>query len=93
MRVYLFREHLASARPSLAELGRLMDESQSSCRDEYECSCPEIDQMVEIAKAAGALGSRLTGGQSKSGFTLPSMHFLTLLHYLGQPVGAVAPST
>lgn len=38
-----------------------MSESQRSCRQDYECSCPEIDEVVSIALANGALGSRLTG--------------------------------
>lgn len=33
----------------------------TACRDLYECSCPELEELVESAKAAGALGSRLTG--------------------------------
>ncbi|KAI9158874.1 Galactokinase [Paramyrothecium foliicola] len=43
------------------QLGALMDETQASCRDLYECSCPEIDQICTVARAAGAYGSRLTG--------------------------------
>jgi galactokinase len=43
------------------KLGALMDETQASCRDLYECSCPEIDQICAVARAAGAYGSRLTG--------------------------------
>jgi len=38
-----------------------MNESQESCRDLYECSCPEIDEITELAKKRGAFGSRLTG--------------------------------
>ncbi|CCE65640.1 hypothetical protein TPHA_0M00650 [Tetrapisispora phaffii CBS 4417] len=45
----------------LKELGRLMHESQRSCDELYECSCPEIDEVCEIAIANGSYGSRLTG--------------------------------
>ena len=38
-----------------------MDESQASCRDLYQCSCPELDALVAVNKGAGAIGSRLTG--------------------------------
>lgn len=31
------------AQSKLALLGKLMNESQTSCRNLYECSCPEID--------------------------------------------------
>ncbi|PGH23351.1 galactokinase [Polytolypa hystricis UAMH7299] len=42
-------------------LGQLLNESQASCRKLYECSCPEVDLICEIALRAGAFGSRLTG--------------------------------
>lgn len=45
----------------LEALGQLMNESQDSCRDLYHCSCPELDQLCEIARKAGSVGSRLTG--------------------------------
>ena len=32
-------------------------------RDDYEVSCPELDQLVELAlKCEGVYGSRMTGG-------------------------------
>ena len=45
----------------LLELGGLMNKTQDSCRDTYECSCPEVDDICSIARKAGAYGSRLTG--------------------------------
>ena len=34
---------------SLVELGRLMSASHESCRDLYECSCQQLDRLVELA--------------------------------------------
>ncbi|MGI8909240.1 MAG: galactokinase [Rubrobacteraceae bacterium] len=45
-----------------AELGRLMYASHVSMRDDFEISVPEIDTFVELAREAGAVGARLTGG-------------------------------
>ncbi|MCA1817321.1 MAG: galactokinase [Acidobacteria bacterium] len=53
----------ALRRNDLWELGRLMDRSHKSLRDDYEVSCAELDVMVEIAgNFGGALGARMTGG-------------------------------
>ena len=43
-------------------LGVLFAASQDSLRDDYEVSLPEIDALVEIARAHGSLASRMTGG-------------------------------
>jgi galactokinase len=46
-----------------AALGALFDASHASQRDDYECSVPEVDQLVAIAQADPAVfGARLTGG-------------------------------
>lgn len=52
----------AAKRNDAVKFGALMTQSQNSLRDDYEASSPELDAMVEIARAqAGCLGSRLTG--------------------------------
>ncbi len=45
-----------------ARLGSLLTASHRSLRDDYEVSTPELDRLVELAVAAGALGARLVGG-------------------------------
>ena len=46
----------------LSELGRLIDASHASLRDDYEVSVPEVERTVEDCKRAGALGARIMGG-------------------------------
>ena len=41
--------------------GRRMNGSWISCRDDFEISHPALEDIVEIARAAGSSGSRLTG--------------------------------
>jgi len=43
-------------------LGRLINESHISLRDDYTVSCPELDAAVDASLEAGALGSRMVGG-------------------------------
>jgi galactokinase len=60
-RTAAFKEALE--RGDLAPLGQLLAESHRSLRDDYEVSLPEIDGLVELARATeGVLGARLTGG-------------------------------
>ncbi len=52
----------AIANADVAGLGRLMTQSHTSLRDDYQVSCPELDILVEAALAVpGVHGSRLTG--------------------------------
>ncbi|NLF38095.1 galactokinase [bacterium] len=43
------------------QFGALMNASHQSCRDDYEISCAELDELVSAARKAGAFGARLTG--------------------------------
>ncbi|MCK0438951.1 galactokinase [Gordonia alkaliphila] len=43
-------------------IGELLTASHSSMRDDFEISVPELDTAVDTARAAGALGARMTGG-------------------------------
>ncbi|KAL2177025.1 ribosomal protein S5 domain 2-type protein [Thermothelomyces heterothallicus CBS 202.75] len=69
LRVLQFLDLLESSSPGSGEdtaaynarLGALLNETQASCRDVYECSCAEIDDLCAIARRNGSYGSRLTG--------------------------------
>ncbi len=43
-------------------IGGLLDASHASMRDDFEISVPELDLAVDTARAAGAVGARMTGG-------------------------------
>ncbi|KAL1671048.1 GHMP kinase [Schizophyllum commune] len=62
LRVLQFRDTCLQSPPDVfAKLGALMNESQKSCAEDYNCSCKELDTLTSIAREAGAWGSRLTG--------------------------------
>jgi len=56
----------ALAHNDFEALGPLMAASHDSLRDDFEVSCSELDQMVEIARrigrTGGVIGARMTGG-------------------------------
>ncbi|MGD9958799.1 MAG: galactokinase [Nocardioides sp.] len=45
-----------------SEVGRLFTASHLSLRDDFEVSCAELDEVVDVALDRGALGARMTGG-------------------------------
>jgi galactokinase len=46
----------------LEAVGRALDASHASLRDDYQASVPEVERTVERLKAAGAAGARMVGG-------------------------------
>ncbi|MGK2348940.1 galactokinase [Actinomyces sp. W5033] len=60
--IALLQEGRPLAGDTLAQVGALLNGSHDSLRDDYECTCPELDLAVEAARAAGAHGARMTGG-------------------------------
>jgi galactokinase len=56
------RAAAALASGDLVAFGALMNASHASLRDDYEVSCPELDEMVAIAvQRPGVYGARMTG--------------------------------
>ncbi|WCJ23278.1 Galactokinase [Euphorbia peplus] len=63
-RVHAFKDTVSSTlsdEDKLKKLGDLMNESHHSCSVLYECSCPELEELVKVCREHGALGARLTG--------------------------------
>ena len=53
---------IALEKSDFKELGKLINASHESLRDDYTVSCPELDCAVDASLAAGALGARMVGG-------------------------------
>jgi galactokinase len=46
-----------------SQVGALLWQTQDSLRDDYEVSCPEIDELIALLREqAGVLGARMVGG-------------------------------
>ncbi|MCL2418997.1 MAG: galactokinase [Conexibacteraceae bacterium] len=70
----------ALRRRDFQRLGRLLDLSHASLRDDFEVSTPAVEAAVGRLKEAGALGARLLGGGfggSVLGLMAPSTDVLT----------------
>jgi galactokinase len=53
----------ALAESDLGELGRLLDQSHNSLRDDFETSCDEIETLIRVTSdCPEILGSRMVGG-------------------------------
>lgn len=53
---------IALEEKNFVELGRLLNASHASLRDDYDVSCPELNTAVAASISAGALGARMVGG-------------------------------
>jgi galactokinase len=55
-------EATARGADNVTTAGRLLDEAHASARDDYDISCPELEALIEAARAVeGTAGARLTG--------------------------------
>jgi galactokinase len=62
LRVYQFKMLCCTPTDNVfKKLGQLMNESQESCAELFDCSCPELNELTSLALKHGAYGSRLTG--------------------------------
>ena len=57
------RQAVAALRAGdLHEVGRLLDASHASLRDDFDVSVPEVEETVSLLRGVGAAGARMMGG-------------------------------
>lgn len=54
-------DHNSAPSVRLQQFGRILNEGQTSLKEVFESSCPEVDQVVDFCRKSGAVGSRMTG--------------------------------
>lgn len=54
-------ESSSSPERTPTEMGILMNASHKSCDEDFNCACPELNELCVLASQNGAYGSRLTG--------------------------------
>jgi galactokinase len=61
VKMYRVLAESSQGEETLVRLGELMNDSQRSCKELYDCSCEELDELCRLARESGSYGSRLTG--------------------------------
>lgn len=54
-------------------LADAIEDSHQSCRDDYECSCTELNECIKAAMSAGCFAGRLTGA-GMGGYAVGLVH-------------------
>lgn len=82
IRVLEFQSLLSKGESDPKQLGKLMNDSQKSCDQLFNCSCPAIEKVCEIVLKSGGFGSRLTGA-GWGGSTVHLVEEAKLGHVIG----------
>lgn len=76
----------------LRRLGDILNEGQTSLKNLFESSCPQVDALVAFCRQSGAVGSRMTGA-GWGGYTInliPSGEVVQFLNLVIERFGDVA---
>lgn len=80
----------------LVTLGGLLRKSHESLREKYDCSSPELEELMVCSRRAGAFGARLTGaGWGGCSIHLMRQHQVRLMQprWRAAAEGAPSPAT